>query len=125
MPKEPDNLISPEGVPVQGESAESVFSRIREVFTGLGILGQSLSLCHEGISYRVSCDEDHFIVYRVNEINGPRHHVPGWPVVLVNTETIFEECSSTGLSEDHCTCTMDIEKWLELIQNSRNAGCGE
>ncbi len=121
MAEESDNLRPLEGDLMQARSAHQVFARILEIFTGLGILGQRLSLQHEGVSYRVSCDEDHFIVYRVNEINGPRHHVPGWPVCLVNADTVFDECSSAGLSQDHCTCGMDIDKWLELIQEfSRN-----
>ena len=45
-------------------SPHVVFSRIRKVFQDLGILGSNLSLEHEGVWYRVSCDDQAFIVYR-------------------------------------------------------------
>jgi hypothetical protein len=96
-------------------SPHMVFSRIRKVFQELGILGSNLSLEYEGVWYRVSCDDQAFMVYRVNSRTGARHHVPGWPVCLVNSDTIFEECFSPGLSRDHYDCGVDLEKWLEII----------
>jgi hypothetical protein len=118
MPEKRDNPGLMEGVLSQDRPPRHVFTKIRDVFTGLGILGQKLSVSHDGISYRVLCDEDHFVVYRVNEIKGPRHHVPGWPVVFVNAETVFDECCASGLAEDHCACGMDIEGWLQMIQDA-------
>jgi hypothetical protein len=91
-----------------------LFIRIRSVFSDLGILGKTLSLEYEGICYRVSCDEDAFMVYRVND-SGLKHHMPGWPICLVSSEMTFEECCAPGLGRDHFTCPVDIEKWLELI----------
>lgn len=95
-------------------SPGTLFLRIRNVFSDLGMLGKTLSLKHGGIWYRVSCDEDAFMVYRVNN-SGLRHHVPGWPICLVSSEIIFEECCTPGLGSDHYACAVDIEKWLEMI----------
>jgi hypothetical protein len=96
-------------------SPDLVFREIRNAFVEMGILNQDLSLEHEGIRYRISCDDRMFMVYRVNESSALRHHVPGWPVCLVSAETIFEECCSPGLATDHYSCRLNIEKWLELI----------
>jgi hypothetical protein len=96
-------------------SPGSVFGEIRKAFVEMGILNQDLLLEFEGTRYRISCDDKMFMVYRVNENSGLRHHVPGWPVCLVNSETIFEECCSPGLATDHYACRLNIEKWLELI----------
>ena len=103
-------------------SAEEVFSRIRDRFRGMDLLGRNLVVEHEGNRYRVSCDETSFMVYRVNDNGGPRHHVPGWPVCLVNADMIFEECCSQGLGRDHYSCGLDIERWLELA-GIRGRGC--
>lgn len=102
------------------ESAGVLFTRIREEFREKGLLGQSLMLEYEGIRYRITCDESAFIVYRVNENSGPRHHVPGWPVCLVNADTIFEECGSQDLGNDHCACGLDVDKWLDLVVRQCN-----
>jgi len=102
-------------------SAGVVFSHIRDTFRGLGLLGRNLVVEHQGNRYRVSCDEKAFMVYRVNDNGGPRHHVPGWPVCLVNTDMVFEECCSQSLGRDHYACGLDIEKWLELVGRH---GCG-
>ena len=96
-------------------SPDLIFRQIRNAFLELGILNQDLSLEHGGVTYRVSCDDTAFMVYRVNENSGLRHHVPGWPVCLVNSETIFEEYCSPGLASDHFACGLSIENWIEII----------
>jgi hypothetical protein len=105
-------------------SPEEVFAKIKEMFQVLGILGESLSVEHEGNRYRVTCDEQSFMVYRVSENNGLRHHVPGWPVCLVNSHTIFEESCSPELGRDHCACGRSIEGWLEEISSRFQCVCG-
>jgi hypothetical protein len=113
-------MQSDSGTPPSSENSQrsphTVFAGIRKVFQELGLLGSNLSLQHEGAWYRVSCDDKAFMVYRVNSNSGARHHVPGWPVCLVNADTIFEECGSPGLSCDHYACGVDLERWLEIIR---------
>jgi hypothetical protein len=99
-------------------SPKIIFSRIRDTFRARGLLGSPISVEYAGCAYRISCDESHFMVYRVSENSHLRHHVPGWPVCLVNTDTIFEECSVSGLATDHCACDVTVEKWLEIIESS-------
>ena len=96
--------------------AHDLLARIRELFTRLEIYGRPISLEYGGAVYRVSCDEESFMVYRVNTHTHLRHHVPGWPVCLVNSDTIFEEHCSPDLSDDHCAAGADIDKWLEIIE---------
>jgi len=98
-------------------SAENVFRHVRGFFQELGILGRMLSLEYEGASYRISCDERSFMVYRVSSNTILRHHLPGWPVCMVNSDLIFEECESPGLGQDHYSCSMNVEKWLEMIDD--------
>lgn len=105
------------------KSPGTMFSRIRDAFRARGLLGSPISVEYAGRSYRISCDETHFMVYRVNENTHLRHHVPGWPVCLVNADTIFEECSVSGLATDHCACDATVEKWIEIIESSPHGSC--
>lgn len=97
-------------------SPEALFEKIKDLFSALGILGTPLSIECDGASYRLSCDETTFMVYRVNVTGKSRHHVPGWPVCLVNDTTVFEECRSPAPVQDHCVCELDVERWLELVR---------
>jgi hypothetical protein len=115
MPNNSGNLPPLERDSRPERSPRMVFARIRKVFQELGILGSNLSLEYEGIWYRVSCDNTAFMVYRVNTNSRVRHQVTGWPVCLVNSDTIFEECSSPGIGRDHYACGVDLEKWLEIV----------
>jgi len=114
MPQHPD-ITALFGGDRAKRSPDMVFREIRDAFIEMGILNQDLSLEHEGVRYRISCDDKVFMVYRVTEYGGLRHHVPGWPVCLVNSESIFEECCSPGMANDHYSCRLNIEKWLDLI----------
>lgn len=97
-------------------SPRELFERIRNLFSALGILGTPLSIECDGASYRLTCDETSFMVYRVNVSSKSRHHVPGWPVCLVNDTTVFEECRSPASVQDHCACELDVDRWLELVR---------
>lgn len=97
------------------QSPSQVFERIREIFAELGVLGSIISIECDGVRYRISCDEKAFMVYRVNQATRLRHHVPGWPVCLVNSDIIFEEFGAPGLGEDHCSCGVHLDGWLDLV----------
>ncbi len=96
-------------------SPDQVFQQIREVFTDIGLLGEIISIEHEGVCYRISCDETAFMVYRVNELPRMKHHLPGWPVCLVNSHIIFEESGAPGFGQDHFACGIELDRWLEMV----------
>ncbi len=91
--------------------------RIQELFNGMGMLGRTVSLEHEGNRYRVSCNEKRFVVYRVNISSAGMHHVPGWPVCLVDAHGVFEEHSLSVFPPDHCACSTDIAQWLRIVED--------
>lgn len=117
MPRTHDKPPQGMASSVRERSPERLFGRIHRIFIDLGALHRDIVLEYEGVRYRVSCDDHAFMVYRVNNASGPRHHMPGWPVCLVNADVIFEECASPGLAEDHCACSLDIETWLQMLRN--------
>ncbi|MCA1962191.1 MAG: hypothetical protein LDL33_15525 [Desulfomonile sp.] len=98
------------------QAPAALLGQIREYFSAAGLLGATLSLKHQGQWYRISCDDDVFMVYRVNSGLMARHHVPGWPVCMVTRETIFEEHHAPGLGDDHCACGADIARWMRIIR---------
>lgn len=98
-----------------GRSPGHLFAEIRSRFLEWGILGNCLSLEYRGATYRISCDEKAFMVYRVNTGSASRHHVPGWPVCLVSSDLMFEECGSAGFADDHYSCDLDIDSWVALV----------
>jgi hypothetical protein len=108
----------------QERSPSVLFDQIRERFARWGALGNQFVIEHEGCRYRVSCDDHAFLVYRVNTESGMRHHIPGWPVCLVNSDTIFEELRSDALGQDHCSCGVALDTWLEIIDRLWRSSSG-
>lgn len=97
------------------ESPNEILDAIKRFFNDRRVFGEILSLEHQGIWYRVWCDEQCFMVYRANDSGGSFHHVPGWPVCLVTSHTVFEECNAPYLADDHHSCELDITRWLEVV----------
>lgn len=91
-------------------------NKIRRRFEGLGLDRHDVTVVVGEISYRIAFDSDSFVVYRINQCRGHKHHVPGWPVCLVTRDAIFEECSDAGLGSDHCSCNLTIDQWLEIAE---------
>ncbi len=116
-----EDLFPPSRQGLAGSPGE-LLRHIRDFFDRLGMVGQTLSVEYEGNWYRVCCDENTFMVYRVNSDGGVRHHMPGWPVCLVNSVTIFEEHCLPDLGDDHCASGADICRWLEIIEHRRSSG---
>ncbi len=96
-----------------------LLSQIRDLFTRLGIDGRTLALTHQGGTYRVSCSEDTFVVYRTNCDIGGNHHVPGWPVCLVDRDNVFQEPTSQHTGGDHCNCGIGLKEWLHMVEQHK------
>ncbi len=81
----------------------------------LGIFGRDLVVAHDGASYRVSCDEKSFVVYRINRtaalgITSPMAGVHG------QRGCDFRGVLGPYIGRDHCACGLDLENWLEIIR---------
>lgn len=104
------------------DSPDDIFRHIKTLFSELGIFGSVLSLEHEGIAYRICCDDTCFMVYRANDATGSRHHVPGWPVCLVTEQQVFEECRADGIGSDHHACVVRLTHWLDMVAQHARPG---
>gem|GEM_PF-589174 len=98
-----------------GDTPHETFNAIKRFFNDRRVFGEILSLEHQGICYRIWCDEECFMVYRANDSGGSFHHVPGWPVCLVTSQSVFEECSAPSMADDHHACELDIIRWLQVV----------
>lgn len=107
---------------LEGSPAD-LLDQIRNLFTELGILEQTLFVEYHGNRYRVSCSDDSFVVYRINNHRGTRHHMPGWPVCLVDEHSVFQEHTVPAIARDHCACRANIQKWLEIVELCTRGGC--
>lgn len=96
-----------------------LFSQIRYFFQESGIFGHKLSLEYEGNLYRICCNERAFIVYQVNKHQGLPPGIPGWPVCMVNSDPIFQECKTPTLPESYLTYDLEPSDWLEIIRQYR------
>lgn len=106
-------IVSP--IDLEADPAD-ILSQIRDLFARLGIDGRTLALTHQGGTYRVSCSEDSFVVYRTNNDAGGNHHVPGWPVCLVDKDNVFQEPISQHSGGDHCACGIGLQEWLCMVE---------
>jgi hypothetical protein len=102
----------------QDLSPAELLRRIQDLFRKLGLLGQTLTLDHQGQKYLVGCDAEAFTVYRLVEHCHFPPGAPGWPVCLVTAETIIDETSPPHLPEDEFAAGLSLQEWLELIQTA-------
>lgn len=96
-------------------SPPMLFHQIQEFFRELGIFDQQLTLEYEEAQYLISCDNQAFLVYRINEQGGIPPGVPGWPVCLVTAETIVDECGPVPLECEYFATGLALPDWLEII----------
>jgi hypothetical protein len=118
MPGESEMSLFEKGAFEADDSPDDIFRQIKTLFSDLGIFGSVMCLEHDGIPYRICCDENSFMVYRANDSTESRHHVPGWPVCLVTAQQIFEECRTDGLGSDHHACVVELSHWLDMVMRN-------
>ncbi len=104
-----------------GEPGEQL-ARVQEFFRARGLFGHRLALGQGGCTYRITCDERAFAVFRVNEARGLPPGNPGWMVCRLDRDSLFEECRTPGLCQGHLACPHDLGAWLELIDESWKQG---
>jgi hypothetical protein len=89
---------------------------IQNLFKKWSIYNQKLTLQHEGDTYVFSCHDTAFVVYRLLPAAGKPPGAPGWPVCLVTTEGVIDECSPPYHNEDYFASHLGLADWLAIIQ---------
>ncbi len=67
-----------------------VLQQLSRIFTAKGWLNQSVRIKYGDKRYRIFCDGNGFIAYRINDRWGDPPGTPGWPVCIVQPDQIIE-----------------------------------
>lgn len=95
------------------KSPTDVLQQLTGIFASKGWLTRELRIRYHDKRYRISCNEERFFAYRINENCGLPPGVPGWPVCIVSQDYIFDE---SGIS-DLTPTKLSIQDWLNIIAN--------
>ncbi len=72
-----------------GNPAE-VLQQLSRIFADKGWLNQSVRIKYGDKRYRIFCDGNDFVAYRINDRWGDSPGTPGWPVCIVKQDQIIE-----------------------------------
>ena len=97
----------------QRSNYDDVMLQLTEIFGSKGWLGKDLRISHQDKRYRIACNEQRFLAYRINENCGLHPGVPGWPVCLVYQDYLFDESESSGPT----SVKLSIQDWVRIIAN--------
>jgi hypothetical protein len=82
-----------------------------EIFTSKGWLNKNLRIKYQNKRYWVSCSEESFFAYQINENCGHGPGVPGWPVCIIKKDYIYDE---SGILDPTFTA-LNIHDWLNIM----------
>lgn len=84
-----------------------------EIFDGKGWLNKKLRIKYQGKRYWISCNEERFFAYQINENCGLGPGVPGWPVCLIRKDCVYEESEISDLA----STKLSAHDWLNIMDN--------
>ena len=86
-----------------------------EIFRGKGWLNKKLGIKYQNKRYWISCNEERFFAYEINDNCGLGPGVPGWPVCLVETDYVYDESEISALT----STKLDTDDWLNIIASQK------
>ena len=109
-------LYSCKNYPMNGNLSNApdsgdVLRNFIEIFTGNGWLNKNIAIVYQNKRYRISCNEERFFAYQINENGGHGPGVPGWPVCIIKNDSIFDESGIPDFEPESLT----VHDWLNLI----------
>jgi hypothetical protein len=84
-----------------------------EIFAGKGWLDKKLRIKYQNKRFWISCSEDGFLAYKINENCGLGPGVPGWPVCIIRKDYVYDESGIPDLT----STKLNIHDWLKIIAN--------
>jgi hypothetical protein len=93
------------------QSPRDVLQKLIEIITSKGWLNEDFKIKYQNKRYRISCNEEMFFAYQINEYCGLGPGVPGWPVCIVKKDYIYDE---SGIIDPTST-TLNIHDWLNIM----------
>ncbi len=102
------------GDPIQHQSKKDSSDILREfidIFTAKGWLNRTLRVRHRDRRYRICCNENEFLVYRINDSPGVSHGFPGWPVCRVSSQHVIDESAASPFPSKE----PGVDDWLRCV----------
>jgi len=98
---------------LQEESSCDILHKFIEIFDSKGWPNKKLRIKYQNKRYRVSCNEERFFAYQINENCGLGPGVPGWPVCLIRKDYVYDESEIS----DFISTKLNAHDWLNIIVN--------
>ena len=96
---------------IQEQSPSDVLHKLIEIFTSKGWLNKNLRIKYQEKRYRISCSEEMFFAYQINENCGHSTGVPGWPVCIIEGDYTYDESGIPDLT----FTALNIHDWLNIM----------
>lgn len=95
------------------KSSTDVWRQLTGIFASRGWLNKELRIRYQDKGYWISCNEERFFAYRINENGGLGPGVPGWPVCIIGQDYVFDESEMSALTSPR----LSMHDWLNIIAN--------
>jgi len=98
---------------LQEENSCDILHKFIEIFDSKGWLNKKLRIKYQGKRYWISCNEERFFAYQINENCGLGPGVPGWPVCLIRKDYVYDESEISDLA----STKLSAHDWLDIMDN--------
>ena len=85
--------------------------KLAGAFSSRGWLNKTLRIRHRNRRYRISCSEDKFFAYRINDNCGVSPGFPGWPVCIITRDQLIDDANMSTFA----TAEPSANEWLRCI----------
>ncbi len=98
---------------LQEKSSRDVLRNFIEIFDSKGWLNKKLRIKYQNKRYWISCNEERFFAYQINENCGLGPGVSGWPVCFIREDCVYDESEISDLT----STKLNVHDWLNIIAN--------
>ena len=98
---------------LQEKSPRDVLPKLIQIFESKGWLNKKLRIKYQNKRYWISCNEERFFAYQINENCSLGPGVPGWPVCIIREDYVYDE---SGIPDSTPT-SLNMHGWLNIIEN--------
>lgn len=87
--------------------------KLIEVFASRGWLDKKIRIKYHNKKYLISCSEERYFAYQINENCGLGPGMPGWPVCIISEDYVYDESEIPDLT----SVKLNMRDWLNIITN--------
>ncbi len=109
-------MIIKSGKPSQNPANEKpveILEKFIGVFVSKGWLNQPLRIRHRDRRYHISCSENKFFAYRINDNARIPPGFPGWPVCIITSDHMIDDATISAF----VSTEPSVHEWLRCFQD--------